>query len=55
MTSNFEAYIDGLGVLDEDDLYLDIDATMEKRALESPTIRESKCYVEDPKKRKWKK
>jgi len=34
MTDNFEAYIDGLGVLEEDDLYLDIDETMEKRKRE---------------------
>lgn len=31
MQENFEAYIDGLERLEDDDLYLDIDETMEKR------------------------
>lgn len=31
MTTNFEAYIDGLGQLSDDDLYLDIDDTMKLR------------------------
>jgi hypothetical protein len=34
MTDNFGAYIDGLGVLDDDDLYLDINETMNKREKE---------------------
>jgi hypothetical protein len=55
MTDNFWSYIDGLGELEDDDLYMDIDDTMASRALENPTIRESKCYVEDLKKRKCKK
>lgn len=34
MTENFEAYIDGLGQLDDDDLYLDINDTMKLRKQE---------------------
>jgi len=51
MSDNFEAYIDALGQLDDDDLYADIDETMEKRYIENMPIKESKCYVEEPKKR----
>lgn len=31
MVENFNAYIDGMGTLDDSDLFLDIDETMKKR------------------------
>lgn len=46
MTDNFWAYIDGFGQLDDDDLYLDINETMERREAEKPKEDKSKRYVE---------
>ena len=34
MLDNFWAYIDGMGQVDDEDLFLDIDETMKKRASE---------------------
>jgi hypothetical protein len=44
MSENFWAYIDGLGALDDDDLYLDIDETMEKREAEKEKQAMNGCY-----------
>jgi hypothetical protein len=44
MIDNFETYIDGLGQLDDDDLYLDIDETMELRESEKEKQQMNCCY-----------
>jgi len=46
MIDNFWAYIDSLGKLDDDDLFLDINETMKKRDLEKPESNMTKNYGE---------
>ena len=46
MIENFWAYIDSLGRLKDDDLYLDIDETMEKRKAEKPKVDMTKTYMQ---------
>lgn len=45
MIQNFDAYIDSLGRLDDDDLYLDIDETMKRREEEKPKVEMTKAYA----------
>lgn len=46
VTDNFSAYIDSLGKLDDDDLYLDIDETMDIReAKRIKEIEDLKSYT----------
>lgn len=42
----FWLYIDSLGRLEDDDLYLDIDETMKKREREKPKIEMNASYGE---------
>jgi hypothetical protein len=44
MTDAFELYLDSLGKLTDEDLYMDIDETMELRESENTDVKMTKCY-----------
>jgi hypothetical protein len=45
MIDQFDRYIDSLGKLDDSDLYLDIDETMQRREEDRPTVDNSRSYT----------